>query len=455
MNIISIRKFIRLKPFNAETEQGRSDERYRLALLSAIANLFSRGAAMIVMVMSVRLTLPYLGPERFGVWMTITSLLGMFSFLDLGVGNALTNRVSKVATQNNAKALQQTISGGLGFLFAIGFVTGALLLALTKILPSSSVLNIKENSIVDEANTAMGLFAILFGFSLFTNGIQRVFAGLQEAFHSHLISLTGSIISIIALWQLTKVEASIPYLMMATIGIQINTNLILLMLLKSRKLLIIKGMLVNIKIESKHLFRNGILFFILQIGAIVGLSADNLIIANVLGVSQVAMFNVAQKMYQFVTIPINIINNSLWGAYGDAYARGDKRFIKETLRKSMALTASISIFGGITILLFGKYISSLLTKEAMILPPDLLFAFFIWTILEAIGNAFSMFLNGIGEIDLQVKSVISFVMLVIPLKIILTHFGLPYLMLCTIVSYIIAVPILYFLCRKKLILNMQ
>lgn len=96
VNIISLRRYLTFKPFETATEQGRSDERYRLAALTITANIFSRGMAMLVMVLSVTLTIPYLGAERFGVWMTIASFAGMLSFLDLGVGNALTNRVSYV-----------------------------------------------------------------------------------------------------------------------------------------------------------------------------------------------------------------------------------------------------------------------------------------------------------------------------------------------------------------------
>ncbi|MDP3759115.1 MAG: hypothetical protein Q8R01_01205 [Ramlibacter sp.] len=49
------------------------------------ANVLSLGVALVVMVLTVGLTIPYLGAERFGVWMTIASFVGMFS--DLISGN--------------------------------------------------------------------------------------------------------------------------------------------------------------------------------------------------------------------------------------------------------------------------------------------------------------------------------------------------------------------------------
>jgi len=47
--------------------------------------------------------------------MTIASFVGMLTFLDLGVGNALTNKVAEAAAQDNAESLRRTISGGWDF----------------------------------------------------------------------------------------------------------------------------------------------------------------------------------------------------------------------------------------------------------------------------------------------------------------------------------------------------
>ena len=102
MSLSGLYKYLRLRPFDQSTESGRNSERYRLALWSVIANVGSKGIAMAVMVLSVSMTLPYLGAERFGVWMTIASLVGMLVFLDLGVGNALINTVVAAAAKAQA-----------------------------------------------------------------------------------------------------------------------------------------------------------------------------------------------------------------------------------------------------------------------------------------------------------------------------------------------------------------
>ena len=78
-------RFISLTPFDQSTAEGRAQERHRRVALTAgaaaLAKLLSVGTALI----SVPLTLHYLGAERFGMWITISSLIAMLSFADFGI----------------------------------------------------------------------------------------------------------------------------------------------------------------------------------------------------------------------------------------------------------------------------------------------------------------------------------------------------------------------------------
>ena len=100
-------KYIRCTPFDVTTHQGMEDERYRLANLAAIANIISRIFSAGSMILAIRLSAPYLGEERFGIWMTIVSFITMLTFLDMGAGNALTNKVAHAAVKKNPQHLKK------------------------------------------------------------------------------------------------------------------------------------------------------------------------------------------------------------------------------------------------------------------------------------------------------------------------------------------------------------
>lgn len=62
---------------------------------AAISALGSKGVAVAVSLISVPLTVGYLGPERYGVWVTIGSLLAWLTIADFGLNFGLTNHLSK------------------------------------------------------------------------------------------------------------------------------------------------------------------------------------------------------------------------------------------------------------------------------------------------------------------------------------------------------------------------
>jgi O-antigen/teichoic acid export membrane protein len=454
MNILKVKKFLTFKPFNRSSEQGRSDERHRLAVLSFLASLASRGISMLVIILTVTLTIPYLGAERFGVWMTIASFVGMLGFLDLGVGNALTNKVSQAAAKEDLHKLQQTISGGLGVLFILGCTVGMVLFNISDHLPWEKIVKVNNLLISNEVRDAVKLLSLLLALSIFTNGLQRIYFGLQKAFIPHLVALVGSLLSLLTLLIATKVEASIPYLLAATLGVQLLASLSLLLNLYHLKLIRVIGIFNSVKLETKELLFTGGIFLILQVGTMVGWGGDNLIIASTLGASQVAIFSIVQRLFQFISQPLGMLNSPLWGAYADAHTRGEKEFIRKIYKKSMLATLFLSTVFGFVLYIFSDYIIKVWSKGSIVVSSDFVFIFFIWTIFETTGNSFAMMMNGCGIIRIQAIAVLLFVVIAIPLKLILVKYGLTYLVIATLIAYSISVPLFYSIFARKQIRNL-
>lgn len=417
MNPLALLRHLRVTPFDTSTPQGRTDERYRRVAWSIVTNAIGKALGVAVMVLSVSLTVPYLGPERFGIWMTIASFAGMLSFLDLGVGNALTNHVAQRAVTGDPADLHQAISGGLGLLFVVGAVVGAGLYLVAAALPWSLLIKVTDPALLPEARQAAMLFAGLFGFNLFTTGIQRVFFGMQRAYEAHAANMLGSIAAIIGLWLATQRHAGIPTLLAVSLASQSGANLTLLRPLARRGQFSLTGIARAVASEYPQLGHQSGLFFVLQIGTMVVFGADTLIISSIAGVAQVAIFGVTQRLFQFIFQPLAIINAPLWGAYADAHSRGDRTFIRSTLRRSLSLTTALAVAGGLGLLLIGEWILGEWTDGAIAAPSLLLLAFAVWTVLTAAGNAFAMFLNGCKIVGPQVLTVILLIALSLPAKI--------------------------------------
>src|SRR5260221_7075822 len=79
----------------ASTMVERSRERYRRAALTTLASFGAQGIATISTLASVPLALGYLGAERYGLWVSVNSLVAIVASADLGVGNGLLNAISE------------------------------------------------------------------------------------------------------------------------------------------------------------------------------------------------------------------------------------------------------------------------------------------------------------------------------------------------------------------------
>ncbi len=113
-------RLLRLKQFDVSTEQGRSSERYRrVALTTASAGLTKLATALILFV-SVPLTLSYLGPERYGLWMTIGSVVTLLSFSDFGIGNGLVNAISEAHGKQDRELAREYVSSA--FFMLVGAI---------------------------------------------------------------------------------------------------------------------------------------------------------------------------------------------------------------------------------------------------------------------------------------------------------------------------------------------
>jgi O-antigen/teichoic acid export membrane protein len=58
----------------------------------------------------VPLTLHYLDKERYGIWLTMSSMIAFFSFFDVGIGNGLRNKLSEALANGDTNLAKVYIS---------------------------------------------------------------------------------------------------------------------------------------------------------------------------------------------------------------------------------------------------------------------------------------------------------------------------------------------------------
>lgn len=411
--------------------------RYRRAAWSAMANVAARGAGILLMILTVHWATPYLGPERFGVLATFTSFAAMLSFLDLGIGNALINRVATVGAQGDVEALRRVVTAGIAWLLLIGAGAASVLATLSTLLPWSTLFKLSDAAIAAEAARSALIFSALFGIHLVASAPLKILIGLQRGYAAHSVSAVGTLCACIAVWFAIRREAPIDVILASGFGTQSVIGLSALMIVGREGL--IRGPLVRAMLaERDALLSSGALFLLLQLGVMVGSGCDSLILASIGGAAHVAAFAIALRLFMVATQPVAVLNAALWPSYADAQARGDHRFVRQALARSVL----ISVGGGglvIVLLLFlAPTLIPLWTSGSIDVPQSLLALMAVWSVVEVAANAFGIYLNGTHVIRPQVIVVLVFCAVALPAKMLAVSMaGAHGLVLASIGSYLL------------------
>src|ERR1035437_6293311 len=187
--IVRYLRLLRIRPFDTTTLQGRSDERYRriawATALSTVARFVGIGTSFI----SVPLVVGYLGSERYGMWLTMSSLVAALGPLDLGIGLGLLTAVSDAYGRADREAPRRAISSAAVMLTMIAALAVVVFGAVYFLIPWAHLFNVATPTAVAEAGPAS---AVLFG--AFALGLPLSITGqIQLAHQSSYISSAWAI----------------------------------------------------------------------------------------------------------------------------------------------------------------------------------------------------------------------------------------------------------------------
>src|SRR5438034_1303116 len=146
-----IRSLLRLTSFDTSTAEGLSKERYRRIAMTTFASILSKGVALLTALVTVPFTINYLGAERFGLWMTISSLVAMLGFADFGVGNSLLTAVSEAKGKEDEEMARRCISSGFFMLTGVALVVIAAFVLVDPFIPVQRLFSIKSTVAIREA----------------------------------------------------------------------------------------------------------------------------------------------------------------------------------------------------------------------------------------------------------------------------------------------------------------
>jgi O-antigen/teichoic acid export membrane protein len=401
--IQSIRTLLYPCKHDVETDATRSAERHRRAFLTGATGISARVVSMGISFITVPLALHYLGNERFGLWMTISSVLAMAGFADFGVGNGVLNTVSDAFGRDDPNGIRCAVSSGFAVLTAICTALLTLFFLSYRFISWGNLFRVSSAHARSEAGPAMIVFVVCFALNIPLDVVQRVQLGLQQGFRTNMWQVLSSLMALAGVVAAIHVRAGLPVLVIALAGAPIlGTAMNAFYFFGiSRRDLMPTWRMVSPEVISR-ITKLGGLFFVLQSVAAISYSADNFIVARTLGAADVTMFSIPQRLFAIIAVPVTMFVAPFWPAYGEASSRGDIVWIRRTLVRTLLVVFATTSVACVGLLLASNRIIVWWVGPQIRPPFLLMLGFAVWTVINACNNTLGVFLNGLSIVRFQV-----------------------------------------------------
>lgn len=414
----------------------QGNERSVKAKKNIAASFIIKGLSILISLLLVPLTLNYLNPTKYGIWITLFSIISWFSFFDIGLGNGLRNKFAEAIAKGEKEKARIYISTTYGLLTLIVSVMLIIFTIVNNFIDWTAILN-APSELKDELSS---LAFIVFGFFCLRFVLQligTIVTADQKPALNNLFNFFSNLIALAVIYILTRTTSgSLVYLGTAMTGAPVVVFFIASIFFYKTKY---REFTPNIRLVNfkyvKDLMGLGIKFFIIQLAAVILFTTDNIIIIQIFGPAEVTSYNISFKYFTIVITLFMIILSPFWSAFTDAYAKNDFIWIKNIINNSIKIWKIVLVVI-IIMLLAANWIYKIWLGNIITIPFALSLIMSIYVLVSTFNAIFVVFINGTGKLRLQLYFSIASIIINIPLSILLAKtfgMGTPGVMLATII----------------------
>jgi len=380
----------------------KGHERSVKAKKNILASLIIKGLSIAISLVLVPLTINYINPSRYGIWLTISSIVAWFSFFDIGLTQGLRNKFAEAKAKGEDNLAQILVSTTYAILAIVFSSVWIVFLIINHFLNWAKILNIS-----DSMQSEISILAVIVFTYFCVQFVLRIITTLlvadQQPAKSSVLDLLGQILSLVF----------ISILVITTKGSLVKLGIALcispLLVLIGANLFFFKGSFKKyrpsfstIKFSyAKGLFNLGVIFFIIQAAGIIQYETANIIIARKFGTLEVTSYNIVYKYFGVLNMIFMIFITPFWSASTEAFQKNDIQWIKNGIRKYNQLNIGMFLVGCL-MLIFSELMYRLWLGEGKV---TISFSLSLWGFLffnvSMFASKYVNFLNGINALRIQ------------------------------------------------------
>jgi len=399
-----------------------SNKRTETVKKNVISSFLLKGISIAVSFILVPVTIDYVSPELYGIWLALSSVMVWIHFLDIGFTQGLKNKLTEaIAVQdwNRGKALVSTTY----FMMLLIFIP--ICIVSEFIIPNinwPALLNI-DPIYNDEIVRVMHVLILFVCIQMVVNVIVSVVAAFQKVALSSSFTVIGQVVALIVILVVTKIlPPSLMVLCFSISAMPILVTIVASVILFMSKFKRISPSLRHIKKDLVGDILNlGYKFFIINIQVVVLYQSTNILISHVSSPLDVTAYNIAYKYLNVAMMAYTIITAPLWPAYTDAYVRKDFEWMKKT-RKRMTKIYLLSALACICLVVLSGPVYKVWIQGKAEVPLMMTCAVALYVIVYCWMNLNGTLVVGMGTVKVETTVVIIGMLFHIPLSLFLSHY---------------------------------
>jgi len=352
----------------------RSERNKKLAL-GVGSGIFVKGMAFIFTMITVPLTLHYLGQEQYGVWVTMISLLAWVSLVDIGLANGLTTLLSVEFGKGRFDLARAYIATAFWALTAIALFVGGLIAACWHWIDWGHLFNVESPDLAAQISQAMGLAVGIFLLSLPMTITQRIYLANQQGFTANMWQFASSLAGVLGIYLVTKIGGDLSSLVLGYSGAQLGVGLVNMVWLFGWSKPHMRPFVLPNILQLKTVMTMSGLFFVNQIATLLVFQKDNILITHYLGPAQAAQYSVVWQMFLYLNVINMLIAPYLGPAFGEAYSKNDLRWMRTAVTRYLLTTFVFAIVAVSALSIFCRPILAMWVGSNLI--PDMSLVFWI------------------------------------------------------------------------------
>ena len=424
---------------------------------SVVTSLGNKAVGMVVSFLSVPLTIGYLGPERYGAWVTIGSVLAWLALTDFGLGNGLTNAVTTATGEDRPDLARMHLSNGVFLLSVIAGITGMLAFAAWPFVDWSAVFGVRSEEARAEIGPAVGAALAIFLLQFPLSMAGKVYLAYQEGRFGNYWGAVGNVLSLMALLVVTQTQGGLVWLVIALSGTSLLVNLAsnLWVFLVHRPA--VAPRLRHVKFSAmRSVGQVGGQFFLIQIMALVTFQTDNLVISHYLGAVHVPEYSLTYTLFNYTSLPQSALFSYLWAAYTEAIARKDIDWVSRTFHLNLALGMAFTAVAVVGIAFVAQPFIGWWAGPAVVPSLALIGWMAAWSLINAFTNPIACLLASASHLRAQILySALSTVSNVVLSILLVQRWGAVGVIAATVISYAVFVCVPVYVDAERLLKRLR